>query len=262
MAQTGREHWRRAVALTFAGIFVVSLLAGLLGSLTRGTLALPPAAGAGQSNASSASHRHAPAVPARWAARGRRALLQLSDLPAGWATDAAAAAPARVSPWSAPLAHCVGVSAGTASLSPTKVESPDFTNPTKQLAVEDSVSVFPSAGAARAEYAAMASGRTTRCMNAVAGPTLEVDMQRAAQAGTTIGRVTFSALPADASAQHESGFTVSIPVAAAGRVLAITSTQVDFVQGALLHEVTFNGNGTSFPATLEVALVSAAQHRG
>ena len=49
------------------------------------------------------------------------------------------------------------------------------------------------------------------------------------------------------------GFTVSIPIARDGRVLTVTSTQVDFVSGALLHQVTFNGNGAAFPAPLRGA---------
>ncbi len=154
------------------------------------------------------------------------------------------------------------MSTRAAALAPTKVESPDFTSVNKELAFEDSVSVYPSAGAAQTEYASMAGTRTAQCMNAVAGATLEASMQGAAPSGTTIGRVSFSALPAGASARHETGFTVSIPVAAGGRVLAITSTQVDFVRGALLHQITFNGNGTTFPPTLEIELLTTAQSRG
>jgi hypothetical protein len=44
-------------------------------------------------------------------------------------------------------------------------------------------------------------------------------------------------------------------------VLTVTSTQVDFVSGALLHQVTFNGNGAAFPAPLEEQLLAAAQAR-
>ncbi len=154
------------------------------------------------------------------------------------------------------------MSGRTAALAPTKVDSPDFTSANKELGVEDSVSVYSSPPAARAEYAAMASARTVRCMNAVAGPALEASMQHAARTGMAIGRVTFSPLPAGASAQHETGFTVTIPVAADGRLLAITSTQVDFVRGDLMHQITFNGNGTIFPATLEVELLTIAQSHG
>jgi hypothetical protein len=266
MAPNGREHWRRAVAWTFAGIFAVSLLAGLLAVVTRGALAVAPPAG----HAPHAGNTTAPtdhgagtssAVSPQIAAVGEAALLQLSNLPAGWVASATTTAPARVSPWSTPLARCVGVKARHAGRVPTKVDSPDFTSANQQLGVEDSVSVYATPTEARADYAAMANPRTTRCMNAVAGPTLEASMQHAATAGTTIGHVSFSALPAAATALHETGFTVSIPVAASGRVLAISSTQVDFVRGSLLHQVTFNGNGTTFPGTLELELLAAARSR-
>jgi len=271
MAQIGRGHWPRAVVWTFAGIFVISLLAGVLVMVTRGALAVPAKPGQpspapatrSDDSADGAGKAGAKAAPvsAQVAAVGEDALLRLSDLPAGWASGASPAAPARVSPWSAPIVRCIGVNAHAATIAPTKVESPDYTSADKQLAVEDSVSVYPSAKAAQAEYTAMAGNRATSCMNAVAGPTLEASMQHAAATGTTIGRVTFSALPSGAAAQHEAGFTLSIPVASSGRVLAITSTQVDFVHGSLLHQVTFNGNGVAFPPTLEIALLAAVQNR-
>ena len=96
----------------------------------------------------------------RVAAQGERALLTLSDLPPGWASGVVPALPARVSPWSSGLAGCVGVPARLAALTPTKVDSPDFTSSDKVLAVEDGVSIYPSAAAAQAEYAAMASTKT------------------------------------------------------------------------------------------------------
>ena len=101
MAQTGGQHWRRAVMCTFATIFVVSLLAGLLGSLTRGALAIAPAPG--HRHGSAAAHSRAddsttgesgtsagaslPVSP-HAATEGQGALLQLSDLPAGWVSGA------------------------------------------------------------------------------------------------------------------------------------------------------------------------------
>ena len=54
---------------------------------------------------------------------------------------------------------------------------------------------------------------------------------------------------------------MTIPIARGGRVLTVTSTQVDFVSGALLHQLTFNGNGAAFPAVLEEQLLSVVQAR-
>ena len=44
-------------------------------------------------------------------------------------------------------------------------------------------------------------------------------------------------------------------------MLTVTSTQVDFVSGALLHQVTFNGNGAAFPPVLEEQLLATVQAR-
>ena len=45
------------------------------------------------------------------------------------------------------------------------------------------------------------------------------------------------------------------------RGTAFWQNTVDFVSGALLHQVTFNGNGAAFPAPLEEQLLAAAQAR-
>ncbi len=255
-AQEGTEHWRRALRWTFAGIFTVALAGGLVGSLTGGgALALP----AGHPSHHTAAASRPASVPASAAARGTQALLQLSDLPSGWVAGQTPSATTRVSPWSSGLARCVGIPSRIAAVAPTKVDSPDFTSADQVFAVEDSVSVFPSKAVARAEYAAMASRRTAGCMNRVAGPALQSSMQHEAGSGTTVGGVSFAALPAAAAANHMAGFTVTIPIARGGRVLTVTSTQVDFVVGPLLHQVTFNGNGTAFPAQLEEQVLATAR---
>ena len=164
-------------------------------------------------------------------------------------------------PWSSKLAGCVGVPARVARVAPTKVNSPDFTSADQVDAVEDSVSVYPSVAQAKAEYAALSSTKTTGCMNRVASVALQKNMQKEAGTTTTVGVVSFADLPAAAAALHLTGFTVTIPIARGGRVLTVTSTQVDFVSGALVHQMTFNGNGTAFPAPLEEQLLATAQAR-
>ena len=42
-------------------------------------------------------------------------------------------------------------------------------------------------------------------------------------------------------------------------MLTVQSTQVDFVSGALLHQMTFNGNGSAFPPVLEEELLSTVK---
>lgn len=274
--QTGMEHWRRAVRWTGAGVFAMALIGGLVGGLTRGSLNFRDGGSGGDAAAATTSQAPLDAattshpsttsatsttspVSSKTAALGTAALLQLSDLPSGWTSGSSAASPTRVTPWSSKLAKCVGVPAQVAKEAPTKVNSPDFTSADQVDAVEDSVSVYPSAAQAQAEYAALARSKTTGCMNSVASLALQKNMQKEAGSTTTVGVVSFAGLPAAAAALHMTGFTVSIPIARAGRVLTVTSTQVDFVSGALLHQVTFNGNGAAFPAPLEEQLLAAAQ---
>ena len=83
-------------------------------------------------------------------------------------------------------------------------------------------------------------------------------MQQEAGTTTTVGVVSFAGLPAGAAAQHLAGFTVTIPIARGG-LLTVTSTQVDFVSGSLLHQVTFNGNGVPFSPVLEEDLLATVQ---
>ena len=171
MAQNGlpeTDNWRRAVKWTFVGIFAVALVGGLVGGIIRGSLSdASGAAGHASASGSAPGSGTTSPVSAATAALGSAALLRLTDLPSGW-TAGTAAAPTKVTPWSSKLASCVGIPASLASVAPTKVNSPDFTSADQIDAVEDSVSVYPSAAQAHAEYTALAGSKTTGCMNRVA----------------------------------------------------------------------------------------------
>ena len=260
MAQQGMEHWRRAIRWTFVGIFAAALAGGLVGRMTAGTGAFDAAAAdAGRARPGTTRRRRRCRVPFGDVIRPQSASGRPADGGAGDGGTPPAVGPAlgvvggrrgrrptRVTPWSPQLASCVGIPARVAEIAPTKVQSPDFSSADKVDAVEDSVSVYPSAADAQAEFAAMAGSKTTACMNRVASPTLQKSMQQEAGSTTTVGVVSFAGLPAGAAAQNLAGFTVTIPIARGGRVLTVTSTQVDFVSGPLLHQVTFNGNGAAF----------------
>ena len=263
MVEASSEHWRRAVMCAFVGIFAVSVLGGLVGGLTGGgALAAPGHAQIAARTATATS----PAMASRatgtgGATAGARTLLTLSDLPSGWVSGGPAAAPSRLSPWSTQLASCVGVPAHLAALAPTKVTSPAFSSADKTLTVQDSVSEYPTAAQARADYSAMSSPKTPTCMNSIGSAALQAGIQQRAGSGATVGTVIIAALPAAWHAEHVSGFTVTIPLVSGGHQLTITSTEVAFVRGAEVHQVTFNGNGTAFPGLLQARLVQTVQHR-
>jgi len=248
---------------TFAGIFAASVLGGLVAGLTGGgALAAPSHAGHAQAAvARTATATASTAGGSGSAVAGARSLLTLSDLPSGWVSAGPVAAPARLSPWPAQLASCVGVPARLAALAPTKVTSPDFSSADKTLTVQDSVSDYATAAQARADYAAMSSPKTPTCMNSIGSAALQEGMQQRAGSGAQVGTVTIAALPPAWHAEHVSGFTVTIPLVSGGRQLTITSTEVAFVRGSAVHQVTFDGNGTAFPGLLQARLVQTAQHR-
>jgi hypothetical protein len=189
---------------------------------------------------------------------GQRNLLTLSDLPTGWTQSAGRATTSHGAAWSAPLARCVGVPAAVADARPDRTTSPDFTSGDKTLAVEDSVSVYKSAAAARAQFAALANKMTPPCMDSVAAPALQATAQSEAGDTATVGTVDIAALD-PVVFPHDAGFTVSIPLVSGGRELIVRSTEVDFVTGRLDQQLTFNGNGAGFPAALALELIKTAQ---
>ena len=217
---------------------------------------LPGSAGAA-TKAKSTTTTVAPKV----AAEAKAALLTLTAFPSGWMTTSSVSGPSRIAPVSKQLASCIGASKKLATEKPVTYASPDFTNSEKTLAVEDNVSLYASAAQARAAHAAVSSSKTPTCMNSLGSSALRSSIQQEAGTGATVGAVSITALPKGTLVAGESGFEVSIPLQAGGKQLEITSVQVDFVKGALSQQLTFNGNGTSFPALLEVQLVQAAKAR-
>ena len=195
------------------------------------------------------------------AAEAKAALLTLAAFPTGWLATSSVSGPSRIAPVSKQLASCIGASKKLATEKPVTYSSPDFTNGEKTLAVEDNVSLYSSAAQARAAHAAVASTKTPTCMNSLGSSALRSSIQQEAGSGTTVGTVSITALPKGTLEAGESGFEVSIPLTSGGKQLEITSIQVDFVKGAVAQQLTFNGNGTTFPALLEVQLVQAALAR-
>ena len=230
---------------------VLALVGGLFGSAV---------AGAGE-RATKGKATTTTTVPHAVATEAKSALLTLAAFPSGWLATSSVSGPSRIAPVSKQLASCLGAPKKLAAVKPVTYSSPDFTNSSKTLAVEDDVSVYSSAGQAKAAHAAVASSKTPTCMNSLGSSALRSSIQQEAGSGTTVGTVSITALPSGTVHEGESGFEVSIPLKADGKQLEITSVQVDFVKGALTQQLTFNGNGTAFPALLEVQLLQAAMSR-
>src|SRR5579872_3762083 len=143
MALSGMNHWQRACVVMGIVVFLVALMGGLLAAVVGGGGSLAVAAsrstGGGSSSGSGSGQ-----LPAAVKAQAERSLVHASDLPSGWIT-AGTVSTSRTSPWSKELASCVGVPARIARIASTRLSSPSFGSADHTAAVEDTVSVYPSA---------------------------------------------------------------------------------------------------------------------
>ena len=258
MALSGMNHWQRACAVMGIVVFLVAVMAGLLAAAVGGGGSL--AVASTSRSAASASASGSTQLPAAVKAHAERSLVHPSDLPSGWIAGAAVPT-SRTSPWSKPLAGCVGVPARIAKIEPTKFSSPSYGSADHTAAVEDSVSVYPTAADARAAFESMANGKTPGCMNRIGSQALRASVQNQAGSGATVGAVSIAALAPGSYLRGQTGYTVTIPLVSSDRQLTITSTAIQFVRGRFVHQLTFNGNGVAFPALLQVHLTQLAEAR-
>jgi hypothetical protein len=256
-----RNHRRTAMgALTV--IVVAALFGGLIMAIAGGSGARALAAAGHREHA---AQRHVRALSkvqelrVRETGAAERALLALTDLPAGWAKASGAPKSSTAPVWSKQLAACVGVPEKVAKAEPTKVTGPNFTSADKTLAVEDSVALYPSVRLAREQFAALDKRTLPACMEAIGSKALKSSIQSEVGSGASVGTVAIAPLTPGQYGPKATGFTVTIPLSASGgRTLTITSTEVEFTVGALTQELTFNGNGTTFPAPLQQHLIITA----
>ncbi len=257
MALSRLNHWQRACAVTGIVVFLVALMGGLLAAAVGGGASL--AVADPRSSASGPASGSAQ-LSAAVTTQAERSLVRATDLPSGWIAGGAVAV-SHTSPWSKQLAGCVGVPAPIARIEPTKLSSPSYGSADHTAAVEDSVSVYPTAADAGAAFKAMANGKTPGCIDRIGGQALRASVQNEAGSGATVGTVSISALAPGSYLRGQTGYTVTIPLVSGDRQLTITSTAIQFVHGRFVHQLTFNGNGVAFPALLQVHLTQLAQDR-
>ena len=188
MALAGVNHWRRALMVMGIVIFMVSLMGGVLVAVvgSGGSLAV---AASTTSTSSHSSGANSGKVSAAVKAQAQKALIELSDFPSGWVSGTTTASASRTSPFSKKLATCAGIPSALAAIKPTKISSPDYTSADRTLAVEDSISVYPTAAQAKAAYKAMANAKTPNCMNRIGSQALRSSVQAEAGSGATVGAV-------------------------------------------------------------------------
>ena len=190
--------------------------------------------------------------------QAHKALLVLSDMPAGWTSKKSSNPNSNVG--DAQLAHCIGVPTSLIAENPPSAYSPEFQNRSGSLTVNDQVTVFPSAKNAAAELATVANPKTPGCMTQLASGPLKTKLFGKTPAGVTLGTILVSATDRSAF-PGTAGFSMSVPISARGVTVNVTATELFAVKGRLGHQITFTSSGEPFSIGLEQHLASVAVTR-
>ena len=225
-----------------AGLLVAASLAGVV------TAVLSMAGGAGPAAAAATSAQ---------TAQAKKALLVLSDLPAGWTSSPSSSPSSGAGSFTgAPqLASCIGVPTQLIVTTLPEVNSPQFQNRGGSQIVQNSISIYPSAKYARQEFAAVSSRKTPGCISALLN-----DVSGSGLGGGSAGSASVKRLPsANGTAAYSVDTTVTSQGAGAG-----THTHhelVYLVRGQRGDALTVISLGSSPSPALVARLVSVAQSR-
>lgn len=189
-------------------------------------------------------------------AQARKALLVLSDMPAGWVSTKAPNNP-NSTVGDTQLAHCIGVPRSLISENPPSVNSPQFQNRSGSLTVNNTVTVFPSAKNALAELNSVGNEKTAGCMTALAQGPLKNKLFGKPPQGVTYGTPLVSATD-PAAFPFTAGYSMSVPALSHGVTVNITVTQLFAIKGRLGQQIIFTSVGQSFPIATEQRIAAAA----
>ncbi len=235
-----RERGRSARELLVGVVGLVG--AGTLGLAMLGSLATPAAASSPN------------------LAQARKALLVLSDMPAGW-TSTKNTDTGNSTLGDTQLAKCIGVPASLVSENPPSVNSREFQGDQGTMLVSDNVTVFPSAKNAATEYAVAQNPKTAACMTQLASGPLKTKLFGKTPKGTTFGTPLVSAVAPGAFGTGVGGFSMSVPISTHGVTVNVTATELFTVKGKLGHQVTFTAIGSPFSIPLQQHIMAVAAGR-
>jgi hypothetical protein len=190
-------------------------------------------------------------------AQARKALLVLSDLPAGWVT-AKDTNTGNNNVGDAQLARCVGVATSLIAENPPSVNSPQFQDRQSTLTVNDNVTVFPSAKNAAAELAIGGNPKLPGCMTSLASGPLKTKLFGKIPKDVSIGTPLVSAVDPSAFGPGVTGYSLSVPVVTNGVTVNLTVTQLDAVKGRLGQQLTFTAVGVPFSIAQQQHLMAVA----
>ncbi len=193
-------------------------------------------------------------------AEAHKALLVLTDMPAGW-TSTKNTNDDNNNVGTTQLARCIGVAANLVAENPPSVNSPQFQDKQGLLMVTDNVTVFPSTANAAAEYAIVTNAKTPGCMTTLASGPLKAQLFGKTPKGVTIGTPLVSPVAPSAFGPGIAGYSLSVPITTHGQVVNFTVTQLFAVKGRLGEQVSFTAIGEPFSIALERHLVTAGAGR-
>jgi hypothetical protein len=197
-------------------------------------------------------------------AQAKQSLIVLSDLPHGWTAPKSSGdseATGRTVPGAAQLATCLGVAEKVIqNVAPTE-SSPQFASKDGQQSAQDSVTIDPSATAAKASYASIAGAKTPGCLNTILNGVGKQTLAGSLQSGETIGTISVSDTAPAALAPHSAGFTIAVPITYKSQVVNSQITIIDVAKGHEESELTLTSVRTPFPAALSKHLAQVALQR-
>jgi hypothetical protein len=192
--------------------------------------------------------------------QAKKELLVLSDMPKGWKSTKSSNDNSSF-PGAAQLASCLGVPTSVITDNPPSANSPEFDSKNQLQSVDDSVSVYPSAKAARADFASLANSNTPSCLTTVLNGTAKSALVAQFGPKASVGNITVSRFPATALAPHNANFVAFMPVTTQGVTLNVELIVVDFVRATVEQTVTMTSVQNPFPTSLAKHLSTVASGR-
>ena len=194
--------------------------------------------------------------------QAKKSLLVRADLPKGWVSMKSSSSSGPAIPGEAQLAACLKVPTGVIADNPPTANSPEFQSQSKLLIVNDSVSVYRSTKAAKADFSAAGNAKTPACLTSVLnGPAKAALSTEVGGSGATIGTIQVTKAPASDFAPHSASVTAYLPVTVMEHTLNVQLTLVDYVKGTEDQTVTLVSIQQSFPKSLAHHLTTVASDR-
>jgi hypothetical protein len=227
-----------------AGLLVAGVLTGV------STAVLSAAAVAGPAGAAATSAQ---------TAQAKKALLVLSDLPAGWTSSPSPSTGAGSFTGAPQLARCLGVPRQIVALLPPEINNAQMSNHGGTVLVQDSISIYPSTKFAEEEYDAVSSRAAPGCLHALLNSTVSSGLAGGSGNGAA---ATSMSVTKTASPKGTTAFDLDTTLTVQGTSEPIRFELVFFIRGELGDALEFTSYGSSKPPpSLVQHLTALAQSR-